>query len=234
MIIHRALGLGATFLAACTSVHSDSIKTSGMSAHFTVTAGGDGNTAVTASLWVDDNSTDTVDLTDGDVLTAKASSQSQAMTRDDSLGAISYDASFTGLDAAGTAYTIALTRPTDVSAPSSTCSMPAPFALGTPAAGGTFSRASDAIAITYSPSGGTDPMSLTAIGSCVNYSLSFPDTGTVTLAKGALVNASAQQGQCEVTLQITRTRAGQLDHAYGYGGNIACTQVRQVSFTSSP
>jgi hypothetical protein len=221
--------------AACTSVHSDSIKTSGMSGHFTVTANGSAQTTVTASLWVDDNSTDTVDLTSGDTLTASAAGQQpQTMAREDSLGAISYDATFTGHDGANTPYTIALRRPNDVSAPGSVCSLPAPLTVTSPAPGAAFSRARDVISIVYGPSGGSDAMSLSVSGACVDYTLSFADTGSVTIARGALLANGQSSAACEATLTISRSRAGSVDPAYGYGGSMSCEQVRSITFTSSP
>jgi hypothetical protein len=222
--------------ASCTSLNSSSVTTSGMSAHMTITGDGSGQTSVTASLNVDNNSTDYVNLTSGDTLIASVPGQSHTMTENNVLGVVSYNASFSNADASGTLYTVALRRSSGTSAPSSVCMMPMPFAITTPAPGASYSRANDAIAVTYSGSGQMDPMSL-SISGCVSYTLPFTDSGSgsVTIAKGGLQGgASPSTGSCEVTLTITRSRAGTLDPAFGYGGAITCQQVRSVTFTSAP
>jgi hypothetical protein len=229
---------------ACTSVKSSDLATMGMSAHMTVTADSPGSTTASASLNVDDNVTDYVDLSSGDSLVATAAGgPSQAMSRSNVLGIISYSASFTGQGAPGTAYTIAFKRQAPaVSALSSTCTLPEVFQLTAPSAGAAFSRASDDIVVTYSGSGQPDPITYEVTGSCVNtVTGNVPgDSGTVTLAKGSLTQSSSSSSSgggsssCTATLKLRRSRKGQLDPAYGYGGSISCDQVRTLSFTSTP
>jgi hypothetical protein len=45
---------------------------------------------------------------------------------------------------------------------------------------------------------------------------------------------SGSSAACTATLTVTRTRRGQLDHAFGYGGSIGCAQARSFMFTSNP
>ena len=237
MLRRLSVAAMAVLATACTSVHSSDLETSGMSAHMTVTADGSGATGVSVELNVDDNFTDYVDLTDGDSLVATPSGgPSEALSRNDALGVISYSAGFTGKDAPGTSYTVAFQRQSpDVSAPASACTIPTPFTITSPPGGASFSRSSDAIAVTYGSSGTSDAMSYLVTGSCVNQA-SGPiagDSGAFTVPRGVLV-AAGMTGSCTAQLSIWRTRDGQLDPAYGYGGGIACDQVRSVTFTSNP
>jgi hypothetical protein len=221
---------------ACTSVKSTDLETSGMSAHIGVTADGQGNTAVSAELTVDNSLTDFVDLSPGDSFAAKAGGTSQSMTRGDLLGIISYSTSFSGQAAPGTAYTVALSRKApDVSAPSSTCSIPQPFEITSPASGLAYSRGGDGIVVTYSNAGQSDPVSYQLSGPCVNTAggTISPDSGSFTIAKSTLV-ASGGAPSCTVSLTVTRARSGQLDPAYGYGGSITCGQARSITFVSNP
>jgi hypothetical protein len=237
--MHRRilLAAAAVFVPACTSVKSSDLETSGMSAHMTVTADGQGNTSASAELNVDTNGTDFVDLSAGDSLVATpAGGSPRTMSRSDLLGVISYGASFTGEDAPGTAYTIAFSRKApNVSAPSSTCSLPQPFAITAPASGASFSRANDAVVVMYGYFGTSDAMTYQVTGPCVSTATgSLPaDSGTLTIAKGTLVT-SGGSSSCTATLTLHRSRSGQLDPAYGYGGAISCDQVRTVTFTSNP
>jgi hypothetical protein len=225
------------FVPACTSVKSTDIDTSGMSAHMTVTADGQGDTAVSAELNVDTNATDFVDVSSGDSLSAAAGGgPGRSMTRSDLLGVISYGTSFTGEDAPGTAYTIAFSRNApNVSAPSSTCTIPQPFAITAPASGMSFSRSTDAVLVTYSNGGQSDAMTYLVSGSCVNTAGGTvpADSGSVAIPKGTLVD-SAGPSTCMATLTLRRSRTGRLDPAFGYGGSISCDQTRTVTFTSTP
>jgi hypothetical protein len=240
--MHRRLAIAVvpvfvTLGTACTSVKSADLETAGMSAHITVTADGQGNTRASAELNVDNNATDFVDLSPGDSLVATpAGGSSQTMTRGDVLGIISYSTGFNGQDAPGTAYTIAFNRKAPaVSAPSSTCSIPQPFSVSSPASGVTFSRATDAITVNWAAAGQSDAMSYVISGSCVKTATgTIPaDSGSFTIPKGTLV-VSGGSSSCTATLTVNRTRSGQVDQAFGYGGGISCIQARSVTFVSAP
>lgn len=229
-------GLLCATCASCTTLNSNNLATSGMSAHMKVSADGTGQSRVSATLNVDNNSTDYVNLTSGDSLTATALGQTRTMAQNNVLGVVSYDTSFSSADASGTVYTIDLQRSKETSAPSSHCTLPVSFAISAPAPGSAYSRANDAITVSYSNGGQSDPMSL-SISGCVSYTLPFSDAsaGSVTIAKGSLqAGGSSATTSCEVTLTITRSRAGTLDNAFGSGGEITCEQVRSVTFTSMP
>jgi hypothetical protein len=226
--------------AACTDLKSADLKTDGMSAYMSVSADGSGETHVSAKLQVDSNATDYVLLSSGDTLVASVASQSQTMSESNVLGIISYGASFSGQDGSGAAYTVALHRASDVSAPNSTCNLPMAFTIGTPATGSTFSRANQDIVVNYGQGSSGDAASYQLSGSCITGNSPTTvsgDPGTFTLTRGSITelpNQPPAYASCQVTLTITRNRAGTIDPAYGSGGQINCVQTRSVSFTSTP
>jgi len=208
-----------------------------MSAHISVTGTGMGNVVASAELNVDNNPTDFVDLSSGDALVATSGSTSQTLGRSDLVGIISYSATFMGPSAADTTYTVALNRTAgNVSAPSSTCTLPALLTLAaTPAQAQAFSRLGDDITVTWSPnSGPSDSMDYVVSGSCLTTSSGSisGDPGTFTIPRGTLVPSGSPS--CAATLTITRKRSGHLDPAYGYGGDITCGQAASLAFTSNP
>jgi hypothetical protein len=227
--------------AACTDLKSADLRTAGMSAYMTVQADGSGQTQVSTKLYVDNNSTDYVTLSSGDSLVASVAGHSETMTESNILGIVSYAASFSGQDGSGAAYTVALHRGAmDVSAPNSTCSLPMAYTIGAPATGSTFSRANDAMTVNYGPGSSGDAVNYSLSGSCImgsgNVGVSG-DPGSFTLARGSILavpNQPPSQSSCEVTLTITRTRAGTVDPAYGSGGQMNCVQTRSATFTSTP
>jgi hypothetical protein len=225
--------------ASCTTIQSSSLKTSGMSAYMQVVGDGTGQTKVSAQFNVDNNSTDFVDLSAGDSVIASVGGMSQPMARVTFLGTVSYETSFTGEDADGTQYTIALSRTTDVSAPSSTCTMPNPFTITAPTGNSAFSRATGDIVVTYDTVGTQDSMTWSVGGDCVKGMVGGSvanDAGSFTITKGTLVSTDATQSNvtCQAHITLTRERPGQLDPHYGSGGNIAAQQVRTVTFNSTP
>lgn len=224
--------------AACTSVQSADVKTAGMSAIMQVSADATGATRATAEIHVDNNDTDFVTLSSGDALVVTAGSQSQTMSEIDFAGGVSYQASFSGLDANGTQYTIAFNRTSDVSAPSSTCMLPNPFNITAPTANSTFSRASDNIMVTYDTMGTMDQMNWSAGGDCVQGEVGgtvASDSGTFTVAMGSLVPTNPPvPATCQAHITLTRSRPGQLDSHFGSGGSITARQVRTVTFNSTP
>lgn len=230
----------AGLLGGCTDLSSSDIKTSGINASLGVTANGNGSTVVGAQLHVGNSLTDYVELESGDALTARVADDTETLSESKLLGIINYSASFTDHDAPGSVYTIALERgAADTSAPASSCTLPAAFAITAPADAQTFSRAGDDIVVGYSGSGESDPLSWSASGDCVQVTgATLPsDTGTFTLPKGTLTSSASQSDagpvSCQVTITVSRTRAGTLDPAYG-GGGIACRQDRSFTFTSAP
>jgi hypothetical protein len=219
--------------AGCTDLQSSDLKTAGMSTSMSVTADGTGQTTVTAQFNVDNNGTDFVNLSSGDSAVAEVASQSRTMSQSNVLGDIAYQTTFSGQDAAGTQYTIALQRTTDVSAPSSVCTLPNGFNITGPTSSGTFSRQSD-LTVTYDNPGSGDTMTWSLSGCAEGNGTVTGDSGSFTIPKGTLSPNGAQSGTCQDTITLTRARAGQVDSHYGSGGSIVAQQVRSVTFNSTP
>jgi hypothetical protein len=227
-------------LFACTTIQSQDLDTSGMHAIMEVSADGTGQTRVTADIYSGNSITDLVALSGGDQLTATSSGQSVVMHTVMFLGGTSYEADFSGLDTGGTMYKVALSRTRFASAPSSTCTLPDKFTIMAPTSSQSFSRALDDIVLTYTPAGTQDTMTWAAGGDCVRGMVDGTvsnDSGTFTIAKGSLVpiNPPPQNPTtCQAHVTLTRSRPGQLDPHYGYGGTITAKQVRTVTFNSTP
>jgi hypothetical protein len=239
-------GIGTVCVAVtatgCTSVQSSDLKTAGMSATMTVAADDTGFTTTTVALNVDDNGTDFVTLSPGDSLVATAAaSASQPLAQDSFLGEVNYVARFGGESGGGTPYVVSFNRTNDQSAPSSTCTLPVPFAISSPAPEAAFSRSSSDIAITYAPSGTGDAVSYGVQGDCVSQIASASvvgDPGVIVIPRGTLIAAqggqgSAQSGLCNATITVVRQRSGAIDPHFA-GGTIVAQQVRQLMVASGP
>lgn len=228
----------ALSLFGCSSVSSSNLKTAGLRADLGVTANGAGDTVVTAEFRVDGAALTYVALQSGDRVTAAASGQTQTLQESTLLGTTAYAASFSGADAEGTTYRIALERDADTSAPNSTATLPAKFAITSPTGTSlSYSRANDDLVVTYDNAGTSDAMSCTVSGICINTTvLAFTsDSGTLTIPKGSIVQAGTSSGAttCQVTLTVYRTRLGTLDPAFA-GGTVRASQARTIAFTSTP
>jgi hypothetical protein len=229
--------IAALAAAGCTDLQSSNIKTSGMSAHMTVISDGSGQTTVTAWLHVDNNATDFVTLSSGDTLAATAGTQTQSMSESNFAGDVSYSTTFSSENASGTVYTVALHRASDTSAPGSTCTLPAPYTITSPAVGSTVSVAND-IAVTYGAAGTNDSVSYSMSGPCIQGQPGTSlggDPGTFVIPHTSIQTADAGAAlPCQVTLSVDRSRVGTIDPAYGSGGDISCDQSRTVTFMLAP
>jgi hypothetical protein len=239
----RILGLttlaAGLFTTGCSNTASNNVTTDGIYADLSVTADGSGSTVASASLRVGGVTSNTfLDLDPSDSLVAYAGSQSSPMSRNELLGAIWYDATF-ALDSSNLPVKIAFLRTAQgaVSAPNSTATMPADLVVTGPVQDTSFSRSADAVTVTWSGSGQSDPLTWSITGDCVVGQFVNPisDSGTLTIPAGAI---QPQQNQgansCQATITLTRTRAGVLDPAYGEGGSMVAKQVRTVRILSAP
>ncbi|CAN5696501.1 hypothetical protein BH11MYX3_BH11MYX3_23540 [soil metagenome] len=225
-------------LVGCSKTDSEDLKTSGIYASITARAEGAGQTRVTAELLIGNPiNLNFVELSADDELIARHAGQSQTMTESQLLNIVSYSATFP-TEASGESFEVGFERgPDDVSAPSSTASLPAPFTLAAPPA--TSSRAA-ALTLTWSPSATADQMSITIDGPCID-SANIPvtgDPGSVTIAAGTIKKKMVAQGEtvedsCQARLRIERSRAGQIDSHYGKGGDIHGVQSRMATFTTA-
>ena len=225
--------------SACTAgraVDSTELRTSGIVAQLSVVADGTGQTTVSAALRAYDANLGQVYLNTADTLVASVDATSQPMPESDLPDVISYETRFLGHDAGGTAYNIAFHRAYDVGAPSTTCTLPQPFTLTSPAAG-SLSRASDDIVIDVEGAGGNaEDITYAIAGDC----LSGATTGTLhgdgsstVIPKGTLAPGDPTQSSCVATLTLTREAPGRLDPAFD-GGSVRAQQTRSISFVSTP
>lgn len=225
----------ATVHVGCSSHDSDSILTSGIYASLGATALGDGQTYVHGTLYLGDPiHLDFVDLVGDDQLVATHDGQDKVMSESQLFGTVAYRAVYDG-DETDSEYQIALLRSVDDGAPSSTCTLPPPFELLTEA-DIEVSRAAG-FTIEWDQAGSDDRMTWELHGDCIRRT-SDPivgDTGSHVVAPGLVLPAGATSDEsCEVTLELRRSRDGNLDSGYGEGGSIRGNQLRTITLTSVP
>lgn len=225
------------FLSACSTASSTDIKTSGMNAGISGLSDGSGNTSVSVSLRVGAQSTTFVELSGTDELKATSDGKSVVLKKFELLGLVTYNGTLAG-DDEGKGVTVAFTRASpDVSAPTSTFSMPAKFALKAPAVQANFKRGTDAIEVKWDNDGKADPMTVELTGTCIDpvSKAVATDTGSLVIS-GSELKASKdnETKSCNVTIVVRRTRTGTLDAAYGQGGIANGIQSRQVIVNSTP
>lgn len=227
------VSLASVAALGCTPTNSNTVPTSQLQAQIQVNADDSGNATVQAELFSHPSGApplneDSIDLVPGDSLTA--TSNGSALAMNESFTPIAdeymYSAAFAAA-AADQSFSVTLDRTQGESAGPSTVTLPAPFAVTPP----TSVSRSQAITVTWSPSGSSDAVSISFAG-CGDANLGpVPDTGTATFAANALTSPTSS---CAGTLAITRSRNGTLATAYGQGGAITANQVRTLSITTTP
>ena len=221
--------------AGCSTVDSSDVLTSGIHAEMSAVSAGDGTTDVSATLYLGNPiNLDFVDLTGDDELFAIHGTQEKKMSELILLNIVSHHASFP-TDAEGEQFEVDLRRSVDNGAPSSTATLPAKFTLTGPTAA---TSRSAAILLTWSPASSGDAMSWQATGDCIDLASGTltGDTGSFSVAANTLTKrmAAGTADTCMVTVSIRRSRAGDVDPAYGKGGYIAGAQVRTLTVMSTP
>ncbi len=115
--------------------------------------------------------------------------------------------------------------------------MPEEFSITSQTSGtDSYSRASSPIAITWSGSGQTDPLSYEVVGSCIATASGpiSPDNGSFTIPAGTVQALSGSATQtCSIQIQLFRSRQGNLDAAFG-NGDVTASQVRAANALSAP
>lgn len=241
-------GLIATLslASACSkdeTVESSDIRTSGIYPEFTVLATGNGKAAVSVTLKVGGNdSNTTLKLTGEDELLCTADGDEKTLTRDDT----AYEASF-ATDEGGTLFTFAFNRgDEDENAMDSHVVLPEPFEIDGVSANTEISRADGALEVTWTASSDGDVVTTwTVEGKCLNatdgdvatdgeLSLSGNDIDGDAFADDK--DATEEESNCEATLCIDRKLVGVLDAAFSdeEGGEIRAIQRRCVKFISTP
>jgi len=220
-------------LAACSTVDSTDIKTSGIDASITLNATGNNSTAVEVSL---SSGSDGVRLIDGDTLVATSGASSKTLSGTDGF----YDTTF-GTDA-GAVYTIELRRPNDPNA-SSSVSLPAPFTITAPAANQLFPSGSN-VNVQWSPAMNsvliyayTTSCTDTAGGS-VQKSNSISVVGInggYTIATANLLPSGIDPNiTCVCNVNLIHQVQGTISPNLKSGSTITAAQLRNISFLINP
>jgi len=234
--------IGAVLLSGCSSTTSDNVTTEGINADIDVFANGSGRTFVDAELEVGDGLGGTsLQLVAGDRLTVTANGIQKTMTEDASIiGRFRYEASF-DFDDAGTMFTVSFSRNNGVNAPNSNVTLPEGFVVQSPQGNDVFSQADD-VPIQWTPNG-------TTITPDIDVSLSCTTTGGVVFTASQDVATSGDTGVaslpiasvipigtldttrlCEGEVHFSRWRRGNLDPAYGEGGDITAEHIERAQF----
>jgi len=234
--------MGAVLLGGCSSTTSDNVTTEGINADIDVFANGSGSTFVDAELEVGDGLGGTsLQLVAGDSLTVTANGIQKTMTEDESIiGRFRYEASF-DFDDAGTMFTVSFSRNKGKNAPNSNVTLPEGFVVQSPQSNDVFSQA-DNVPIQWTPNG-------TTITPDIDVSLSCTMTGGIIFTASQDVATSGDTGVaslpvasvipigtldttrlCEGEVHFSRWRRGNLDPAYGEGGDITAEHIERAQF----
>lgn len=224
-------------LCACAKTESDSILTRGMHASFEARAN-DGTTTVSATLFQGEPiQLIFIELTGDDQLIAWHGNDDKVMNEVELLNVVSHHATFPN-DEEGDVFEIELRRTVDGGAPMSTTTLPAKFELDPVPASA--SRAAN-LQLTWAPAGSSDRMAWKLEGDCIELASGSinGDPGSVTIAANTIRKRMPQEGttipdSCNARLEVTRTRAGDVDPAFGRGGSFDGVQVRTATFTTAP
>ncbi len=230
------------FLAGCSSTTSDNVTTEGINADIDVFANGSGRTRVDVEFEVGDGIGGTsLELAAGDRLTATANGIQQTLTEDRSIiGRFRYETTF-DFDDAGTVFTVSFSRDNGVNAPNSNVALPEGFIVQSPQNTDVFSRAQN-IPIQWTPNG-------TSITPDIDVTLSCTTTGGIMFSSSEDVTISGDSGVaslpvaavipigtldetrlCEGEVHFSRWRRGNLDPAYGEGGDITAEHIKRAQF----
>ncbi|MBN2191946.1 MAG: hypothetical protein JW751_03955 [Polyangiaceae bacterium] len=230
-IQHFAIAvLGALAFACTEDVDSTDVRTSGVYAEMEVVAAGDGESRLTVRLSVGgDDSNTYLEMAGDDELVATDGDRERELGK----SGTSYRTTF-DTEAGGTEFTVSFNRgPDDDSAPDSHGTLPDPFEIDEVPS--RISRA-ESIVITYGPSDSDDDMEWSIDGDCMfRNGDDMSDSGTLELSANDydVVNDDEDES-CTATLCFERSREGEIDPAFGEGGEFIAIQRRCVSFTSTP
>jgi hypothetical protein len=229
-----AMLVAPLLISGCAKTDSSDLLTTGIYAQISARATGDGDTDVLASLFVGNPiNLNYVDLTGDDRLIASHGGQDKTMTELIVLNVVSHHASFP-TDNAGDSFEVSFERSIDDGAPSSIATLPEQFTLG--AVGASSSRAAP-LTVTWSPVEPASTMRWQVEGDCIELEQQElgADAGTLTIEANRIRKrmGTTIADTCEMTLTVTRSRAGTLDPGFGKGGVIEGLQVREVMLTTT-
>ena len=229
-------------MAACSSTTSDNVATEGINTDIDVFANGSGRTFVDVEMEVGDGLGGTsLQLAPGDRLTVTANGIQKSMIEDASvIGRFRYEATF-DFDDAGTLFTVAFSRNNGVNAPNSNVTLPEGFVVQAPQTNDVFSIADD-IPIQWTPNGTTITPDIDVSLTCTTTSgVQFTDSENVTIngdtgvasfpvAAVIPIGTLDETRLCEGEVHFSRWRRGNLDPAYGAGGDITAEHIKRARF----
>lgn len=212
--MRATLPLFALFLCAgCEIAGSSDLATSEISAEMLLFATGDGTATAEAILRTGGLGSATfVELSGEDALVATFDGATQELEAQDLVALYRYRTVFES-DTAGATVHFDLQRATDLGAPESTATLPDAFVLDPVVDAAT---STDSLALSWSPSGSTDAMSLRVEGPCIlTYRSSLTDSGSasVDLSELELTDAEDTEG-CTLEVRLARVRDGVPDPAW--------------------
>lgn len=225
-----ALGFIVFLSQACDPLSSNDIPTELLAPEITAVAEGDGTTLIEASLYDPFIPTNLVTLEAGDEFIAYADNMQQTLEPDMFQATL---ASTVWPSDEETDFRIAFERAGEVDAPDNLFTLPPPFEILEPAPGTTVPRTSGFLEVTWdqNPSG-FDWMELEITGSCIRelFKPFFVDWGLFRIPAVWLYHP-AHQGECDITVKLSRFRFGRTDRAF-FPGHIIAKQVRTLTLHS--
>jgi len=227
---------------ACSSTTSDNVATGGIHTDIDVFANGSGRTWVDVEMEVGDGlGATSLRLASGDTLTVMANGIQKTMIEDASIiGRYRYEATF-DFDDAGTMFTVSFVRNNGASAPNSNVTLPEGFLVQSPQSSDVYGQ-SDDIVIQWTPNGTSIRPDIDVSLSCTTTGgIIFSDTDSVTLggdtgvashpvAPVIPIGALDPSRLCEGEVRFSRGRRGNLDPAYGAGGDITAEHIERARF----
>jgi hypothetical protein len=185
-----------------------------------------------------DSSLTFLDLKGEDKLYASTGGVEKALSRSSIFGVVGYSATFNGVGSNPT-FTVRFDRGSAAGAPLSSCTMPSPFEIASPAISTKFSRGTQDIEVSYSPAGTTDKLRYKLSGSCIktiDRTIDTADVGSFRIDRSLITLETGENtpSTCDVTLSVDRYSTGTLDAAFGKGGRIECYQRRERLLQTAP
>jgi hypothetical protein len=238
------VALTVLVVAGCTPVNSSRLETSSLYAEFRAGLGADG-VGITAELQTGSGVSDAdVRLSASDRFVAYVGEQSFPMKEDTCdrcvPGQVPPHVALLPASAATAQIRIALERGDGVSAPQSFVRLPASHDIVSPPAG-MFSAASPAsrartrnITVTWAPTAADDTVDVNVAGCESNFANHLAAGSTqFSFDLGRLTPAVATE-MCDVYFQVTLSREGIVDPAYGKGGRFIAARERDAVVTTGP
>lgn len=234
----------AVTAAGCMPIDSTNLETSGLYADFRAGLGADG-VAVSADLKTGPGITSTeVRLSPDDRFVAYAGGQSFPMVEDTCdrcvPGVVPPHVAVLPASAAGAQIRIALERDHGVSAPQSFIRLPATHEIVSPPAG-MFTAASPAsrarllpITVTWAPVASDDAVDVNVAGCDSNFAHHLAAGSTQFSFDLRRLTPAVAAAVCDVYFQVTLSRQGVVDPAYGKGGRFIAARERDAIVTTGP